>query len=240
MDWKTLIAAYAFILTLLFILHQLIVKRRDATIEAQDREIARLKTLLAEAKDTSPDVLAERHKKKIERLESDLKELQNESELDKLAIASKELEIKNLAEEFKQQMEQARETLEEELQFVKEQLDVCPVCGAELTEKSMRVVASYGDYGEAEDLGEFVSYACGYAELEGDLEHPCAKDPEFPSLDDYNLETEYEERHAQWMCYAKPKTEMAKLVRLRAQPGKTEEQARQRVIEASSSYLRKR
>ena len=137
-------------------------------------------------------------------------------------------------------MKRAEETLKEELEYLKEQLDVCPVCGAGLTEKSMKVTAVYGEYGEAEDAGEFVSYACGYAELEGDLEHPCAKDPEFPTLDDYNLETEYQERHSQWICYAKPKTEMAKLIRLRAQPGKTEEQARQRVIESSKSYLEKR
>lgn len=54
MDWKTIIAAAALILALLALLHQLIIKRRDATIEAQDREMGRLKTLLDEAKILHP------------------------------------------------------------------------------------------------------------------------------------------------------------------------------------------
>ncbi|MEK6288068.1 MAG: toll/interleukin-1 receptor domain-containing protein [Acidobacteriota bacterium] len=135
---------------------------------------------------------------------------------------------------------EALRDLQEELEHVKSQIDSCPVCGAELIEKTMRPVASYGEYGECEVEGDFVSYACGYAELEGNTEHPCARDPELPTLADYNLVTEYQEQHSQWMCYARPKTEKAELVRLRAQPGKTEEQARQRVIDASESYLRKR
>jgi len=241
MNWMNVIGGFTFVLALLGVLGGLIIRRRDATIEAQDREINRLKNSLDEAKNASPDILAERYKKKIDRLESELKELLNESESDKIAIAAKELEIEsvlNQVEELKQQMADAQKTLEQELEYLKEQLDVCPVCGAGLTEKSMHVTAVYGEYGEAEDAGEFVSYACGYAELEGNVEHPCANDPNFPTLDDYNLETEYQEQHSQWMCYARPKTEMAKLVRMRAQPGKTEEQARQRVIDGSKSYLK--
>ncbi len=133
MDWKTLIAAYAFILTLLFILHQLIIKRRDATIEGQDREIARLKTLLDEAKNASPDVLAERKTKKIDRLEAELKELLKESELNQAAIKDKEDELEAEGTSVVVLLEEmaAANNLLEEYKSFKDEFS-CPHCDAPL------------------------------------------------------------------------------------------------------------
>ncbi len=128
---------------------------------------------------------------------------------------------------------EALRDLVEELEYVRAQIDSCPRCGAELQEKTNVEIDRYSE-------GSFVAYDCGYAELDGVLRHPCAKDPNYPTLHDYDLKTEYQERHSQWMCYAKPKTTMAALVHLRAMPGATEEQAKQRVIEAAGYRLKKR
>jgi len=245
MDWRIVIPVSGLILGVLGLLHQLIVKRKDATIEGLQTENARLQRLLDEANKASPDVLAERYKKKIDRLESELIELQNETatnvttiEEKRLAIEAKEKELETVRiqiEELTEQMGTANELLTEELEFIKSQIDSCPQCGAELREKTT-VPITLGEY---EDFGTYTEYDCGYAELDGVLRHPCSKDPNYPTIDDYNLVTEYQENDALWMCYARPKTRMSVLIHLRAISGRTAEEARANVIEASRSYLKK-
>lgn len=245
MDWRIVIPVGGLILAVFGLLHQLIVKRKDATIEGLQTENARLRRLLDEANNASPDVLAERYKKKIDRLESELVELQSETatnviaiEEKRLAIEAKEKELETVRiqiEELTKQMETAAELLTEELEYVRSQIDSCPLCGSELREKTTVPVTS----SKYEDFGTYTEYDCGYTEVDGVLRHPCSRDPNYPTIDDYNLVTEYQENDALWMCFPRPKTRMAALIHLRAISGKTAEQAKAHVIEASMSYLKK-
>lgn len=207
-----------FTLALLVFLHTLIVKRKEATIEGQDKDITRLKLLLDEANNASPDILAERYKRKIDRYESELKELMRESEVNSLAIRETEKALQseraNVAE-LSEQMKKANEILDE-YEYLKEQFS-CPHCGAETT-----TLADDG-YGSV-----YTAYACGHSFSGSDERSPCPHDPEFPSLDEY--EFELRQHGDSWFCAPKPVTKNANKLTLHGSWAKTQEEARTSVV----------
>jgi hypothetical protein len=188
---KVIVPIAAFVFGVLAFLHTLLIKRKEATIEAQEKELARLKLLLEEAKNNSPDILADRYVKKINRYENELKELMKESEADSAkitetleALQAERIKVALLSE----QMNTAIEVLSE-YEYFKEQFS-CPFCGAEVT-----TLAS-------EDDSFYTAYACGYSDG-SHLSSPCPHDPEFPKLDEY--EFTFFERGDTWHCVPKPK-----------------------------------
>ncbi|MCI0724915.1 MAG: hypothetical protein L0338_39020 [Acidobacteria bacterium] len=123
------------------------------------------------------------------------------------------------------------EAMEEQLETAtKELLEYkCSFCGAPID--------AQGPVPLSEDVdGYFVSYACGRYEVDGD-EQPCPSDPRFPKLDDYELEFKEhpDEPSLKWFCWARPKTPIARRVRLQSGQGRTKEEARQQVVD---SYTR--
>jgi myosin heavy subunit len=213
MDAKVIIPIGGFILAILGLLHQLIIKKKDATIEGQDKEIARLQRLLTEAKESSPDILAERYKKKLDRQEAEMTELLTERETDNALIKKKETQMTITREEIanlQKQMEEAQRLLEE-YEYFKDQFS-CEHCGAELIRMA--------DYDEMSDI----AFACGNS-----FSSPCPYDPEFPTLDEYELTMRT--NRGTWYCQANPRTKNARKLRLQSTWGDTEEQAKQRMEE---------
>lgn len=200
------------------LLHLLLEKRKNERIEF-------LKDQLKECKDSSPDVLVERYSKKITLLTSELKELEEKDSSNTQLIKSKEEELKTVQtelQELRTQMERAQLLLED-LEYLKSKVE-CPYCEAPLS--SMTNV-EFCDTSE----GTAKSYECGYSEVEGYLDHPCPADPKYPKIEDYELITEYNNENKQWTCFPKPKTTMAAKILQMRQPGRTEEEAKQRVID---------
>jgi len=222
MEAKVVFPIAGFILAVLVFLHTLLVKRKEATIEGQDKEITRLKLLLDEAKNNSPDILAERYKRKIGRYEAELKELMSESEANSVAIKEKEaalqIERANVAA-LTEQMNRANEILED-YQYLKEQFS-CPHCGAETT----TLAPTEFDF--------YTAYACGYSTGGGYHNCPCPRDPEFPTFDEY--EFEIRQTNTRWICIAKPKTKRAEKLHLDNMWGTTSDEAKTRVIQQYNS-----
>lgn len=116
----------------------------------------------------------------------------------------------------------AAEGLRDELDDLRARLSeyICPHCGAAL---SGRNEAPIDDEQRHWDLVE--SYECGFQTFAGDVIHPCPSDPRFPTLDDYDVVCERQDRGTGWVCCALPKTDMARKVRLQECHGKSEEVA---------------
>jgi hypothetical protein len=137
----------------------------------------------------------------------------NESEANSVAIREKEallqIEQANVAL-LTAQMHSATEILEEYLYF-KEQFS-CPYCGAETT------TLANSEY------GMYTAYACGHSS-DGS---PCPRDPDFPTLEEY--EFEFRQRGDAWFCSAKAKTNNAGKLTLHGCWGNTQEEAKAAVI----------
>jgi predicted RNA-binding Zn-ribbon protein involved in translation (DUF1610 family) len=121
---------------------------------------------------------------------------------------------------------QAIRELQAEIDGLREELSEfqCPWCGSKL------ISQEHIDYDERSS-GVVETFECGYSRG-GWSERPCPNDPRFPKLEDYELEvTQVGEGRPRFICTAKPKTEMARRVRLGTRYGDTEEEAKDAVVE---------
>jgi hypothetical protein len=129
---------------------------------------------------------------------------------------------------------EALQDLQDELEYVKEELAQfqCPDCGAPLSARNeVELDAELGVSGTLE------RFECGYAHVDGSLEHPCPNDPLFPSFEDYELVTR--ESNGQWTCYAQPKTKMARYVSIVRGVAWSEQEARDQVRKWYETAARK-
>jgi hypothetical protein len=120
------------------------------------------------------------------------------------------------AKEFQAELAQARE----ELSAYK-----CPQCGAPMVTTGPVELDEY-----TEDTVEV--FACGHS-TGGWSETPCPSDPRFPKVDEFEFKIikSEEDRGIRYVCIALAKTDMARRVDLNQGVGRTEEEARQMVIE---------
>jgi hypothetical protein len=88
----------------------------------------------------------------------------------------------------------------------------CPHCGSSVSEK----------------IGGLDIFECGY-QTDGSPVRPCPFSPNFPRLEDYNLEIRHSD--SEYTCYALPKTDAARRVDLRDGFGRTADEARECIIE---------
>ena len=97
---------------------------------------------------------------------------------------------------------EAFKALQTELNSVREDLAQfqCPHCG------SLQV--EHGFHGFDKDEVEITIYECGHYGRNGAPVRMCPRDPDFPGLDEYNLEY-YEHTQDFWECAARPKTKHA-------------------------------
>ena len=209
MNWGYLITGCAVVIALLGLVYQLAVRRSDATIKALEAHNKWLKEQVEQAEKNAPDVLAERLSKRVVFQKEELEQLAKDYEVNRSLILQKEDELARAEE------------LIGELEYFKEQFG-CPYCGAELT--------SLGG-----DEEEFRAYSCGYSS--GYYQHSCPKDPDFPILEDYELETK-QDAGGTWFCYPKAKSGKAYKLELDYQSGRTEEEARQKVVKRYEYHAR--
>jgi hypothetical protein len=115
------------------------------------------------------------------------------------------------------------EDLENELESTREDLSQykCPYCGSGLS-------AAGGYPIDEHNEGDYEYFSCGYGLRNGYPESLCPKDPEYPKLEDFELKT-VQSDSGEWMCFPMGKTPKAKLVDIGACPGRTAEEARDRV-----------
>jgi len=71
------------------------------------------------------------------------------------------------------------------------------------------------------------TFECGLQRFGGVVERPCPSDPEFPSLEDYDLKFQRtaEGRGLQWACFPRGTTDMSRRLHLSPGLGETKEQA---------------
>ena len=123
--------------------------------------------------------------------------------------------------------------LQSEIDELREQVAdyQCPHCEAPL---STRIDAPVDDEQKHWDLVE--TYECGFQTFAGMIQRPCPSDPNFPSFSDYDLVCEQtsDQSSRKWQCDARPKTDMARKVRLDTGYGRSEEEARRKV---QATYL---
>jgi hypothetical protein len=119
------------------------------------------------------------------------------------------------------------EALEQELAEREERLSEfqCPHCGAALSQQGP-VPTEYGD-----DFHQ--SFECGFAQTDGRTTSPCPSSDEFPKFDEYELV--FHQSRGQVDCWAKPRTDRARLLSLHSW-GRTEEEAAERVRERYEFY----
>lgn len=162
-----------------------------------------LQERINDLKESRPDVLLDNLEKRLRSANDELVRLNEDKEHNIVSIAEKEREIENLFSD---------------IEDLKARIDECPHCGAELVR-----LGSDLDEGD-----ETKSYGCGYTT--GNHTYPCPFDPNFPKLDEYDLKMRYVEKTETWYCVPKPKTKNAGILVLGAWWGKTEGQAKNRVI----------
>jgi hypothetical protein len=126
------------------------------------------------------------------------------------------------------------EGLEEELDATRDALGqyTCPYCGAGLSSAGPVELDEHTD-------GYFQVFTCGYSCGDGYEERLCPSDPKFPKLEDFELKVHLD-KYGEWICHPISKTPNARKVGLGSQPGRTEEEAKQRVIDRYNYVSKKR
>jgi hypothetical protein len=76
--------------------------------------------------------------------------------------------------------------------------------------------------------GDYEQFSCGFGLRDGQVESLCPKDPNFPKLEDFELQM-HQAKSGEWICLPKPKTRYAGLIGLGSSPGRTQEEAQRRV-----------
>jgi TIR domain len=158
--------------------------------------------------DTRKDDAQDATIKLLRIIRRDLYDAHPHAELEKLASGEAMRELQEVVDELRAQLSQYQ----------------CPSCGAAI------VGQEYIEFDERSS-GVVETFECGYSRG-GWEERPCPFDPKFPKLEEYDLEVSSESEGAQtFMCYAKPRTEMARKVHLPVGIGRTESEARDYVAE---------
>jgi len=155
---------------------------------------------------------------------ADRKAVRTEKGLDAVVEAIAAVVDPPLAEDLREQLQTAEETLQEYR---------CPFCEAPLSARSSVDLSE-------DDSGLYENFECGYAHIDGYMEHPCPSDPKFPKLTDYKfIDEEVEgDSHWKWQCVAIGNTKEAQKLMLLPGLGRTKEEARARVEESYRNYAK--
>ena len=164
--WTQIGSIVAFIVAL-FVLYRVLAEQKDATIQLLRETVATLKDQLAEARNATPDVLAQTLAARVKLLETELARVSTDhtSSQEQVRAAESALrEARENAEELAKQVRTAYELLAEYS---------CPTCGAPLVvrEHHSEHVAYQGR--EFDVDREYIAYECGYSERDGMPEGEC-------------------------------------------------------------------
>jgi DNA repair exonuclease SbcCD ATPase subunit len=171
--WTQIASIVAFVFAL-FGLYRLLAEQKDATIQLLRETIAAVKDQLAEARRTTPDVLAQTLSSRVKLLDAELTRISGDHGTSQEQVQKAEAELKAVrqqAEDLAKQVRTAYELLEDYS---------CPHCGAPLSERLHYSEATHYRGREMDIDHEYVSYECGYSERDGEAEGECANIKPWP------------------------------------------------------------
>lgn len=150
------------------------------------------------------------------------------AELERIANGQAIRELQKELEHVQEKLAEANEQLSEYL---------CPYCNSALVARIDAPADPGGDCWADREV-----YECGYQHFGGHIEQPCPSDPKFPKFEDYELKFENnpEDPHFKWLCWPKPKTDMAMRLSLSPGRGNTKEDAERNVYEKYCKLARGR
>lgn len=147
----------------LFYIYQVLVKQKNATIETLQTTVELLKERNLNLKESSPDVLVDRLKKKLDILSVELKALNSEDSEKQGLLNEKEGKLKealNTIAQYDIQLKSIKELMKEYL---------CPYCEAPQIRREYHMENKEGvdiDY-------ELVEYECGLLVVDNKIENEC-------------------------------------------------------------------
>jgi hypothetical protein len=223
MNWPIYLTTIGLLIAGAGFLHQLLIKRKEATIETLTEKNKWLQDQLDQAKNTSPDALVEKLAKRISIQEAELERLSKDYEANESLIKIKEEELQK-TKELQIDLENEIDRHLKEYSELEDKLDVCPFCQSELVELT---------YVDAErDSGELKRYECGYSEIDSYLKTYCPSDPDFPSIEEFKLWIQKHVLFDEWFCTLEPITKEAHKVRTKRVSGRSEDEAKENMIAA--------
>lgn len=164
--WTQIASIVVFVFSV-FALYRLLVDQKDATIQLLKETNSALKDQLVEARNSTPDVLAQSLSQRVKLLEGELERLAEDKNVNHDLVQKKEVELKfakQKAQELTKQVSLASQLLQDLL---------CPHCGSALTisEQHSECVEYNGrDIDVDHDYSE---YECGYSVVDGKPTSPC-------------------------------------------------------------------
>ena len=159
-------------ITSLFVLYRLIVHHKDASIEAKTSVIQLLneqkKDLTDKLLQSSPDLLNSKLNERIEVLSLELRRLSEDKEENTGKIEEKNKQLELIIQEKESLNQQIEKTKDLIFEFT------CPHCESPLNEKTYQLETVEDSNGRELDIDhEFVSYECGYSEVDGRASGKC-------------------------------------------------------------------
>ncbi len=164
--WTQIGTIVTFVLSV-FGLYRLLVDQKDATIQLLKETVNTLKDQLTEARNSTPDVLAQSLSGRVKLLESELERLSLDKDANQEIVRGKEDELRatrQKAEELTKQVSLARELLNDFL---------CPHCSAALSARDYHSESVEYQGREVDVDHEYSQYECGYSVLDGKQHTPC-------------------------------------------------------------------
>lgn len=133
---------------------------------------------------------------------------------------------------------EALHSLQEELEYVRDELAeyLCSYCQAPLSE---RIYLPDDPDLHGGEIGE--EFRCGHRTVDGSTVTPCPSDPSFPRLEEYDFVTKHypTDERLPYVVFLTPKTKNARYISFEGEPGRTEEEARAKLVEHYNQRARK-
>src|SRR5689334_20077094 len=124
MNWAIYLTTIGAVLAGAGFLHQLLIKRKEATIETLTEKNKWLQEQLSEAKQHSPDVLVERLSKRVSIQETEIERLSKDYQGNETLIKAKEEELEK-TKELQAELEREIERHLKEYSELEDKVDVC-------------------------------------------------------------------------------------------------------------------
>lgn len=172
--WTQIASIVVFVLSV-FGLYRLLIGQKDATIQFLKETNSSLKYELAEARSSTPDVLAQSLSGRVKLLEGELERLSQDKNANRELVQRKEDELKvarQKAEKLKIQVALAQELLADFL---------CPHCGAALAVRECHSECVEYQGREIDVEHDYAAYECGYSVLDGKPNSPCNANTQRPA-----------------------------------------------------------
>ena len=164
--WTQVASIVVFVFSV-FGLYRLLVDQKDATIEFLKETNNALREQLAEARNSTPDVLAQSLSGRVKLLEGELERLSNDTNANQELVHRKEEELKSArqkAEELTKQVSLASELLQDFL---------CPHCGSALAVREYHSESVEYQGRDVDIDHDYSEYECGYSVVDGEPRTPC-------------------------------------------------------------------